>query len=182
MIKFILKVLGAQIVSIIVLMLTTPLTLLAKDSAAFQYCVSVVMTVFYWAIMCFMLEKSAEYDIKNNDFTMLKPLVAGLVLNLVNIICVIACVVFSAFTNGEYSDQLAILIFRMVNAGYINFMIMLDNPVWLMLVIIAANFATVCFAYYRVKVRHDKHQQFMSNLTKEMEGVHKAVDLPPEDE
>ncbi len=178
MIKFILKAFGTQIFATIVLILTSPLVLISENGI-YQTVVSFLMMLFYWVFICLMLEKTAVADIKDNTFTMVKPVVGAFVANIPNIIIIITDVLYTR-VSGE-RDQLALLIFRWANAGYMNFLINYKDPIWLMAMIVVANVVVMCFAYYRARLMDNKQKVFMSNLTKEMEGVHKAVDLPPED-
>lgn len=179
MIKFILKVFGTQIFATIVLILTSPLVLISENGT-YQTVISFLMMFFYWVFICFMLEKTAVYDIKENKFSMVKPLVGAFVANLPNIAIIITDILYTNVA-GE-RDQFALLAFRWANAGYMNFLINNNDSIWLMAMVVVANVAVICFAYYRAKIMDKKQKTFMANLTKEMEGVHKAVDLPPEDE
>lgn len=178
MIKFILKVFGTQVFATIVLILTSPLVLISENGT-YQTAVSLLMMLFYWAFICFMLEKTAVSDIKDNKFNMVKPIVGAFVANIPNIVMIITDALYTNIS-GE-RDQLVLLVFRWANAGYMNFLINYKDPLWLMAMIVVANVIVICFAYYRAKIMDNKQKTFMSNLTKEMEGVHKAVDLPPDD-
>lgn len=179
MIKFILKVFGTQIFATIVLVLTSPLVLISENGT-YQTVISFLMMFFYWVFICLMLEKTAMSDVKNSTFSMVKPIVGAFVANLPNIVMIVTDILYTNVA-GE-RDQLALLIFRWANAGYMNFLINYKDSLWLMVAVVIANMLIICFAYYRAKLADNKHKAFMSNLTKEMENVHKAVDLPPEDD
>lgn len=179
MIKFILKVFGTQLFATIVLVLTSPVVLISENGT-YQTIISFLMMIFYWVFICLTLEKTAVSDVKDNTFSMVKPIVGAFVANLPNIIMIVTDALYTNVA-GE-RDQLVLLIFRWANAGYMNFLINFKDPLWLMITIVFANLLITCFAYYRARIMDNKQKAFMTNLTKEMENVHKAIDLPPKDE
>ena len=178
-VKYILKVFGTQILSAFVLMLMSPL-LLISDSTSFQTIVGVLMMGFYWVFVCLMLEKSATMDIKDGTYSMLKPLIAGIVAMIPSLILMLLDIVLTNATGQR--DQLALLLFRSINSGYMNFLIIYQDAIWLMCVVMIANVGIICFSYYRARLIDEKHKKFMTNLNEEMKNVHRAIDLPPEDE
>ena len=178
-VKYILKVFGTQILSAFVLMLMSPL-LLISESTSFQTIIGVVMMGFYWVFVCLMLEKSATMDVKNGTYSMIKPLIAGIVTITPSLILMLLDIVLTNATGQR--DQLALLLFRAFNSGYMNFLIMYQDAIWLMCVVMVANVGIVCFSYYRARMIDDKHKRFMDNLNEEMKNVHRAVDLPPEED
>lgn len=178
MIKYILKVIGTQILAGIVLMLMAPL-LLVSEATSFQSIVGVFMMGFYWVFMCLMLEKSGTSDVKDGTFSMLKPLIAGIVAAIPGLVLMLIDIVLTNATGQR--DQLALLLFRAFNSGYMNFLIMYKDPIWLMSLVLIANVGIVCFSYYRAKMLDVKRKKFMANLSEEMKNVHRAIDLPPEE-
>ena len=145
--KYILKTLGTHIVAVAVMtFMMIALILIFQDNMWYQVAVSFVLLSFYWILMGFSLEKYALYDAKNNKFAPYKAIISAAIINIPNIIFIVLDVVVGG--TPDFGDIFK-LMFRYWNAGYLNFIILFKDTLWIRIVISLLYFAGLTLCYYR---------------------------------
>lgn len=164
-VKYILKVLGTHIVAVIVMaLMMMTLLLIFRENRWYQIVISFALAAFYWAFMCFALEKDAVYDAKKDKFDVKKILVAAAVLNIPNI-AFIALDLFE--TGGVQLGDIFKLLFRYWNAGYLNFLIITKDSIWMRVAVVVLYFPGLAFAYYRGMLIKKKTDRTIESMKQE---------------
>lgn len=178
--KYILKIFGTHILAatIMVLMMTT-MIIIFPNQMWYQVAISFVLASFYWIFMGFSLEKYSLTDVKNKSFNVVKVIIAGLVFIIPDVLFIILD--FAVVLEPEAADFFKLL-FRYWNAGYLNFIILLKDALWIRLVVTLLYIPGFCIAYYRGPYIVKKTEKTINTMKEEMQGKHIAYDLPPEDD
>lgn len=177
--KYVFKVFGSHLIAVLIVVFMTPLLFFVKDSQLYQTAISVVLIAFYWVVMCLALEKSASNDIKTGQYSLWKPAAAATVLNAVNMLLIMLDIAMTS-TVGVH-DEMALYVFRYFNAGYAGFLMNNGDAVWMRFMVVVLTYGVVFLAYIRAGMMKKKNDRFLEQLKKDMDGVPRAVDLPPEE-
>ncbi len=171
-IKYILKVFGAHILAIMLMFfLMIGLTLILADEMWYQWLITGIFLVFYWSFMGISVQKYALADVKNKKFTMLKPILAAVILNIPSIAIFIAKPLMSTTPEEEHFFD---LIYKIWNIGYLNLFSLTNNNIFAVLLPMIALFPGLCFCYYRGILIKKKTDDIIAHSKDEAE-VRKAA-------
>ena len=178
--KYILKTLGTHIVAVAVMtFMMIALILIFQDNMWYQVAVSFVLLSFYWIFMGFSLEKYALYDAKNNKFAPYKAIISAAIINIPNIIFIVLDVVVGG--TPDFGDIFK-LMFRYWNAGYLNFIILFKDTLWIRIVISLLYFAGLTLCYYRGMLIKKKTDAAIESMKEENKNKHIPLNAMPEDD
>lgn len=154
------------------------LILIFPNQTWYQVLISWGILGVYWYFIYCTFDKEALADAKNGQFSYKKPIIAALVFNIPNYILFAGAILEPMiFTDSNMFRP----IFSYWNSGYLNFMIMLEEPIWLMAVIILISFPVICFLYSRGMAVKRKTDALVEETEQNRGNLHYAKDFAPEE-
>ena len=170
--KYILKVLATHLIAaaIMIFMMIT-LILIFQEQMWYQVLISFALAAFYWFFMGYSLEKYALFDAKNGKFNFMKVIIPAIIINIPNILF-LALDLFEG-TFPETSDIYK-LFFRYWNAGYLNFIILLKDSLWIRILVMILYFPGLCIAYYRGMYLKKKTEATINSMKEEAKKKHRT--------
>lgn len=144
--KYILKMFASHIIAVAILVfMMISLLLIFMDNMVYQSIISVVMAAFYWIFIAMSLEKYTLTDARYNEFSYKKILIATLVFIIPSIILIILDIVLGTSENGGIYN----MFFRYWNAGYLNFIILSKDNIFVKIAIVLSYFVGFALIYTR---------------------------------